>query len=70
MRLRRQFLIAVIAAAFLAVYAAGAGHQARAQVQTIIPPAPATGGDTPRVTPQPVRPGTPVIEEIVAKHEK
>ncbi|WP_240035597.1 outer membrane protein assembly factor BamA [Hwanghaeella grinnelliae] len=66
-RLRRQFLIAVVAAAILAVCAAGAGHQARAQVQTIIPPAPATGGETQRVTPQPVRPGTPVIEEIVVQ---
>lgn len=66
--LRRKFLFAVVAAALLA---AGAGIGTRdvfAQVQTIIPPAPATGAEpSQRVTPQPVRPGTPVIEEIVVQ---
>ncbi|WP_425404819.1 outer membrane protein assembly factor BamA [Hwanghaeella sp.] len=68
MPLRRQFLIAVFIAAALAVFSAFVGPQALAQVQTIIPPQPATGAEpSQRVTPQPVRPGTPVIEEIVVQ---
>ena len=39
-----------------------------AQVQTIIPPQPATGAPSPvPATPQPARPGAPVIEEVVVE---
>ena len=41
---------------------------AAAQVQTIIPPQPATGAPSPvPATPQPARPGAPVIEEVVVE---
>lgn len=63
---RRNWLSVIASASILigTVYSSGA----EAQVQTIIPPQPATGAPAPApARPQPARPGAPVIEEVVVE---
>ena len=57
-----------LALACVSVVAVSTAPSADAQVQTIIPPQPATGATSPvPATPQPARPGAPIIDEVIVE---